>query len=261
MFLGVTGQYRRRCGHIGRAAACALALGCVSGAPFAQSDESQIEKVVFDADALFDFDAYQLRPEGRAALDDFLGRLKGTTLGMIRAVGHADRLGSEGYNQILSEDRAEAVKAYLISKGIEPDRVRAEGRGARQPVTKPGECTGGKNAKVIACLRADRRVGIEVAGTRALTNWWMAGSRPEMIVKHLEEKQMNWDQIEGDGKQFRGGAKQQWGKLSDDLLDMIAGKRDQLAGKIQETYGITKDQAENQLSDWQGRQKEMAQPK
>ena len=187
MFLVVTGQYRRRCVRIGRAAACALALGCVSGAPFAQSDESQIEKVVFDAGALFDFDAYQLRPAGRAALDDFLGRLKGTSLGMIRAVGHADRLGSEGYNQILSEDRAEAVKAYLVSKGIEPDRVRAEGRGTRQPVTKPGECADAKNAKVIACLQSDRRVGIEVAGTRALTNW-MAGSRPEMIVTHLEEK-------------------------------------------------------------------------
>ena len=60
MFLVVTGQYRRRCVHIGRAAACALALGCVSGAPFAQADEGQIEKVVFDAGALFDFDAYQL---------------------------------------------------------------------------------------------------------------------------------------------------------------------------------------------------------
>jgi hypothetical protein len=234
MFLVVTGQYRRRCGHIGRAAACALALGCVSGAPFAQSDESQIEKVVFDAGALFDFDAYQLRPEGRAALDDFLGRLKGTSLGMIRAVGHADRLGSEGYNQILSEDRAEAVKAYLVSKGIEPDRVRAEGRGTRQPVTKPGECADRKNAKVIACLQSDRRVGIEVAGTRALTNW-MAGIRPEMIVNRLEEKQMNWD--------------------------MIAGKCDLLACKIQEAYGITKDQAEKQLSDWQGRQKDLAQPK
>jgi OOP family OmpA-OmpF porin len=186
MFLGVTGKYRRRCGHIGRAAACALALGCVSGALFAQSDQSQIEKVVFDAGALFDFDAYQLRPEGRAGLDDFVSRLKGTTLGMIRAVGHADRLGSEGYNQILSEDRAEAVKAYLVSKGIEPNRVRAEGRGAGQPVTKPGECAGGKNAKIIACLQADRRVGIEVAGTRALTNW-MAVIRPEMIVNQIEE--------------------------------------------------------------------------
>src|SRR5437879_13201820 len=128
MFLVVTGQYLRRCAHIGRAAACALALGCVSGAPFAQSDEGQIEKVVFDAGALFDFDAYQLRPEGRATLDDFLGRLKGTSLGMIRAVGHADRLGSTGYNQILSEDSAEEVKDYLVSKGIEAERVSGERR-------------------------------------------------------------------------------------------------------------------------------------
>jgi len=191
---------------------------------------------------------------------DEIASLKGTSLGMISAVGHADRLGSEDYNQILSEDRAEAVKAYLVSKGIEPDRVRAEGRGTRQPVTKPGECADGKNAKVIACLRADRRVGIEVAGTRALTNW-MAGIRPEMIVNQLEEKQVNLDQIESDRKQLRGSAKQQWSTLSDDHLDIIAGKRDQLACKIQETYGITKDQAEKQLSDWQGRQKEMAQPK
>jgi outer membrane protein OmpA-like peptidoglycan-associated protein len=210
----VAGQYRRRCGDIGRAAACALALGVACGAPLAQSplketparwqfpptltpakgialgaSESEIEKVWLDADALFDFDAYQLLPGGRAALDDFVSRLKGTTLGMIRAVGHADRLGSEGYNQILSEDRAEAVKAYLVSKGIEPDRVRAEGRGASQPVTKPGECVGGKDAKVIACLQADRRVGIEVAGTRALTNW-MAVIRPEMIVNQVEEERM-----------------------------------------------------------------------
>lgn len=160
--------------RIGRAAACALALGVVCGAPLAQSlpDESrfEIEKVVLDAGALFDFDTFGLRPEGRAALDDFVGRLKGASLGMIRAVGHADRLGSEAYNQILSEDRAEAVKAYLVGKGIEPRRVHAEGRGATQPVTKLGECAGGKSAKVIACLQRDRRVGIEVAGTRPFTN-------------------------------------------------------------------------------------------
>ena len=72
---------------------------------------------------------------------------------------------------------------------------------------------------------------------------------------------MNWNQIESDWTQFRGGARQQWSTLSDDPLDMIAGKGDQLACNIQETYGITKDQAVKQLSDWQGRQKEMAQPK
>lgn len=62
---------------------------------------------------------------------------------------------------------------------------------------------------------------------------------------------MNWDRIEGNWKQFKGYAKEQWGKLTDDHLDVIAGKRDQLAGKIQETYGISKDEVEKQLSHWQ----------
>jgi len=189
-----TSQYFRP-SKIALAAACALTLGLISAAPLAQSlfdetrskrqfpptltpdtapavvlewraPESGMEKITLDAGALFDFDAYTLSPQGRAALDEFVGRLKGATLGTIRAVGHADRLGSEGYNQILSEDRAEAVKAYLLSKGIEPDRVQAEGRGATQPVTKPGDCIGGDRARVHACLQPDRRVGIEVAGIR-----------------------------------------------------------------------------------------------
>jgi uncharacterized protein YjbJ (UPF0337 family) len=67
---------------------------------------------------------------------------------------------------------------------------------------------------------------------------------------------MNWDHIEGNWKQFKGHAKEQWGKLTDDQLGVIAGKRDQLAGKIQETYGITKDAAEKQLTDWQNRLKD-----
>lgn len=135
-----------------------------------RAPESTIEKVTLDAGALFNFDTYALRPEGRDALDHFVVSLKGASLGMIRVVGHADRLGSEAYNQILSEDRAEAIKAYLISRGIGPDRVRAEGRGAAHPVTKPGECAGAISAKVIACLQPDRRVAVEVAGTRRSTN-------------------------------------------------------------------------------------------
>ncbi len=68
---------------------------------------------------------------------------------------------------------------------------------------------------------------------------------------------MNWDRIEGNWKQFKGNAKVQWGKLTDDQLDVIAGKRDSLAGKIQETYGITKDETERQLADWHKRIQEM----
>ena len=66
---------------------------------------------------------------------------------------------------------------------------------------------------------------------------------------------MNWDRIEGDWKQLKGNVKVQWGKLTDNQLDVIAGKRDQLGGKIQETYGISKDEVEKQLSGWQNRLK------
>ena len=68
---------------------------------------------------------------------------------------------------------------------------------------------------------------------------------------------MNWDRIEGNWKQFKGNAKQQWGKLTDDHLDTIAGKREHLAGKIQEAYGITKEETERQISAWQSRQLEL----
>lgn len=70
---------------------------------------------------------------------------------------------------------------------------------------------------------------------------------------------MNWDRIEGNWKQFKGYAKQQWGRLTDDQLDVTAGKRDKLVGKIQETYGISKEESEKQVSTWQSAQKEMKQ--
>jgi uncharacterized protein YjbJ (UPF0337 family) len=67
---------------------------------------------------------------------------------------------------------------------------------------------------------------------------------------------MNWDRIEGNWKQFKGQVKEQWGKLTHDDLEAIAGKRDQLAGKIQTTYGITKEATEKQIAAWQSRQKD-----
>lgn len=69
---------------------------------------------------------------------------------------------------------------------------------------------------------------------------------------------MNWDRIEGNWKQFTGGIKAQWGKLTDDQLDVIAGNRDQLLGKVQEAYGITREETEKQISAWQARQEEKA---
>ena len=61
---------------------------------------------------------------------------------------------------------------------------------------------------------------------------------------------MNWDIMKGEWKQFRGRVKEQWGKLTDDELDVVAGKRDQLAGLIQKKYGIAKDEAERQVDDF-----------
>ena len=114
-------------------------------------------KVTFAADAFFDFDKSVLKPEGRAKLDDLVGKIKGINLEVIIAVGHTDSIGSVAYNQRLSVRRAEAVKAYLVSKGIERNRVYTEGKGKSQPVadnrTKEGRA---KN----------RRVEIEVVGTR-----------------------------------------------------------------------------------------------
>jgi uncharacterized protein YjbJ (UPF0337 family) len=65
-----------------------------------------------------------------------------------------------------------------------------------------------------------------------------------------EERAMNWDRIEGNWKQFKGKARQQWGHLTDDDLDVVEGNRQQLAGKLQERYGIAKDEAERQIDDW-----------
>lgn len=124
------------------------------------------EKLTLAADALFDFDKAVLRPEGKAKLDELVTKVKDIKLEVIIAVGHADRLGSAAYNQKLSEKRAAAVKTYLVSKGLEPNRVYTEGKGKTQPKTKADECKGAKSKKVIACLQPDRRVEIEVIGTK-----------------------------------------------------------------------------------------------
>ena len=115
-------------------------------------------KVTYAADAFFDFDKSVLKPAGKAKLDDIVSKVGGLNLEVIIAVGHTDSVGSDAYNQKLSVRRSEAVKAYLVSKGIEKNRVYTEGKGEKQPVadnkTKEGRA---KN----------RRVEIEVVGTRA----------------------------------------------------------------------------------------------
>ena len=72
---------------------------------------------------------------------------------------------------------------------------------------------------------------------------------------------MNWDRIEGNWKQFKGTAKARWGKLTDDQLDVIAGKRDELAGRIQEAYGLTLEASKRQIDQWQSDQRESEEEK
>ncbi len=125
------------------------------------------QKINFSADALFDFDKAVLRPAGRAMLDDLTRLLQGANYEVILAIGHTDRIGSAAYNQKLSVRRAEAVKKYLTEKGIPPNRVYAEGKGKTQPLTKPSDCKRGlSRAQLIACLQRDRRVDVDVTGTK-----------------------------------------------------------------------------------------------
>lgn len=127
-----------------------------------------VMKVAFSADSLFDFDKAIVKPMGKEHLDKFAADLRETRYDVITVVGHADRLGSQAYNMELSTRRAEAVKTYLAdSAGIPASKITARGADESQPVTKPGECKGQKATKaLIACLQPDRRVEVEVIGTR-----------------------------------------------------------------------------------------------
>jgi len=84
-----------------------------------------------------------------------------------------------------------------------------------------------------------------------------ASSVSRTDFQSTKETAMNWDRIEGNWKQFKGNVKEQWGKLTDDQIDVIAGKRDNLAGKIQEAYGVSSEEAETQLHEWQQRMKDI----
>ncbi|MEA3395485.1 MAG: OmpA family protein [Pseudomonadota bacterium] len=144
-------------GAIVEAPKAAPAAPAAAAAPKAAAPAVAASKVTYAADAFFDFDKAVLKPEGKAKLDDLAQKVKGINLEVIIAVGHTDSVGTDAYNQKLSIRRSEAVKAYLVSKGIEKNRIYTEGKGEKQPVadnkTKEGRA---KN----------RRVEIEVVGTR-----------------------------------------------------------------------------------------------
>ena len=128
------------------------------------------QRVTYAADVLFDFDKAVIKPDGKSKLDALSDQMKGIDLEVVIAIGHADQIGTPEYNQALSVRRAEAIKAYLVSKGVQPNRVYTEGKGETQPVTGD-RCKGmgqqhRSNAKMVECLAPDRRTEIEVIGTR-----------------------------------------------------------------------------------------------
>ena len=126
-------------------------------APAPAASAAAATKVTYAADAFFASNNAVLKAAGKAKLDDLVDKVKGINLEVIVAVGHTDSAGKDASNQALSVRRAEAVKAYLVSKGIEKNRVYTEGKGSKQPVadnkTKEGRA---KN----------NRVEIEVVGTQ-----------------------------------------------------------------------------------------------
>ena len=140
------------------AAPTAAPAAPAAAAPAAAAPAVAAQKVTYAADAFFDFDKSVLKPEGKAKLDDLVSKGKGINLEVIIAVGHTDSVGSDAYNQKLSVRRSEAVKAYLVSKGIEKNRVYTEGKGEKQPVA---------DNKTAEGRAKNRRVEIEVVGTRS----------------------------------------------------------------------------------------------
>ena len=128
------------------------------------------QKVSVPADALFAFDKAKLTAAGRSQLSTYADQIKALDLESVVAVGHTDRIGTEQYNQKLSERRAAAVKAFLIEQGVPAEKVFTEAKGEKQPVTgdkcnKMGR-ENARNHKLVDCLAPDRRVDIEAVGAR-----------------------------------------------------------------------------------------------
>jgi OOP family OmpA-OmpF porin len=127
-------------------------------APAAIAPVPSSEKVTYAADAFFDFNKADLKQEAKTKLDDLVSKTKEINLEVIIAVGHTDSIGGDAYNDKLSVKRAESIKTYLTSKGVEANRVYTEGKGKKQPVA---------DNKTAEGRAKNRRVEIEVVGTRA----------------------------------------------------------------------------------------------
>ncbi len=133
------------------------------------------EKVTLQAETLFDFDKAVVRPDGKKVLDDeVVGKMKQySQVELLLITGHADRIGATKYNQKLSERRAAAVKDYLVSQGVEANRLENTAKGESEPVVDCKSVKGtesGKNKKLVECLQPNRRVVVEIKVQKASDN-------------------------------------------------------------------------------------------
>lgn len=125
----------------------------------------QSETVTVGAEKLFGFDKANLKDEGKAALDEAAAKIKANPeIKAVIVTGHTDRIGSDAYNQKLSERRAKQVAEYLVSQGVDSSIISSEGKGESEPVV---QCAGNKaTKKLISCLQPNRRVEIRAEGTK-----------------------------------------------------------------------------------------------
>ena len=137
--------------------------GDVASQPDTTTTPSQAEEPVA-ASVLFDFDQSVLRPGETPKLDELTAKLKGRAFDGVPVVGHADQIGTDAYNLRLSGQRADAVRAYLVGKGVDAGSIRTEARGEREAVT--GEACKNQGRKRIECLQPDRRVEVTLAAAR-----------------------------------------------------------------------------------------------
>ena len=115
------------------------------------------QSITIQAEALFDFDKSVVKPDGKKSLDDAIAKMKGVDVDMIIATGHTDSIGTDAYNQKLSERRANAVKDYLVSKGVPGNKITTLGKGETQPVA---------SNKTKEGRSKNRRVDVEFKGVK-----------------------------------------------------------------------------------------------
>ncbi|MDP2784244.1 MAG: OmpA family protein [Sulfurimicrobium sp.] len=137
-------------------------------APAASGPEkAAFAKITLQAETLFDFDKAVVRADGKSKLNDEVVAVmkQHPEVEIVLVTGHADRIGKEGYNQKLSERRAAAVKDYLVSQGVEANRIETAAKGESEPTVACSDVKGkesGKNKKLVECLQPNRRVMVEV---------------------------------------------------------------------------------------------------